>query len=100
MYINFRELDDDHTAEERAYGLILCIFFSVCIIILTVFLQQTNYVSSRLGVKIQVRFFLVLPLQWRQTIRFEQPVCAPLSLTAAPGLSTLITTGRTQLCVF
>jgi hypothetical protein len=54
LYINFRERDDDHTQEERAYGIILCVFFSVCIIILTVFLQHTNYVSSRLGVKIQV----------------------------------------------
>jgi hypothetical protein len=55
LYINFRAQDNDHTPEERLYGTLLCVFFSVCIIILTVFLQQTNYVSSRLGVKVQVK---------------------------------------------
>ena len=41
------------TADQEMEGIILCIFFTVCVFILTVFLQQTNWVSTRLGLKVQ-----------------------------------------------
>ena len=49
MYIN-----EDRIAKNLNEGIFLVTFFCVVIILLTIFLQQCNFISARLGIKIQV----------------------------------------------
>jgi hypothetical protein len=49
MYIN-----EDRIKNNLNEGIYLVSFFCVVIILLTIFLQQCNFISARLGIKIQV----------------------------------------------
>ena len=49
LYINAKGVDTNLNE-----GIFLVAFFGVVIILLTIFLQQCNFISARLGIKIQV----------------------------------------------
>ena len=52
MYINAKGIETDLNK-----GIFLVAVFGVVIILLTIFLQQCNFMSARLGIKIQVHLF-------------------------------------------
>ncbi len=54
MYINSKGIEDDLNK-----GIFLVAVFGVVIILLTIFLQQCNFISARLGIKIQVHLSMV-----------------------------------------
>jgi hypothetical protein len=54
MYINSKGIETDLNK-----GIFLVAVFGVVIILLTIFLQQCNFISARLGIKIQVHLSMV-----------------------------------------
>ena len=75
MYINSKRIETN--LDE---GIYLVSFFGVTIILLTIFLQQCNFVSARLGIKIQVHLSIDLfphrPSAFTGTQFFSIPVPA------------------------
>lgn len=55
MYINSKRIETNLNE-----GIYLVTFFGVTIILLTIFLQQCNFISARLGIKIQVHLSIGL----------------------------------------
>lgn len=54
LYINAKSKDNGHTPEEVQAAVYLVAFFGVTIIVLTIFLQQCNFILDRLGIQVQV----------------------------------------------
>ena len=52
-YIRFRVTDPEHTFDEEMVGVALCIGFFVCMILLSLALQQMSIVSARLGLRVE-----------------------------------------------
>jgi hypothetical protein len=55
LYINSKGVETNLNE-----GIFLVAFFGVVIILLTIFLQQCNFISARLGIKIQVHLSIGL----------------------------------------
>ena len=53
VYIRERSERESETEEQENYGLLHCGFLVVCCILLSFFLQQTNWYSTRLGLRIK-----------------------------------------------
>ena len=59
-YIRYRSTDPDHTTAEEGAGIALCFGFLLCMLFLSLSLQQMSIVSARLGLRVEAAMAAII----------------------------------------